>query len=69
MVMKKNVSNLDKAVRFLLAIGIGILYFTHVISGTTALIALLIAVILIGTSLMGTCPIYLALGLSTRSNK
>jgi hypothetical protein len=64
--MKKNLSNLDKAVRFILAVGIGILYFTNMISGTTALIGLFVAVILIGTSLIGTCPLYLALGISTR---
>ncbi len=64
--MKKNIGGLDKIIRFLIAVVIGVLYFTNVISGTVAMIALAVAVVLIATSIVGTCPIYLALGLSSR---
>lgn len=59
----------DKGIRFLMAILIGILYFTGVLSGTIALIGLLVAVVLIGTSLFGSCPLYLPFGFSTNQKK
>ncbi len=64
--MKQNMGGWDKGIRFLIAIAIGILYFTNVISGTVALFGLLLAVIFIGTSLAGSCPLYLPFGISTR---
>lgn len=65
--MKKNMGSIDKALRFLIAIGVGVLYFAGIISGTLAIILLVLAVILIGTSLLGTCPLYLPFGISTKS--
>lgn len=65
--MKKNMGSIDKALRFLIAIGVGVLYFAGIISGTLAIILLVVAVILIGTSLLGSCPLYLPFGISTKS--
>lgn len=64
--MKKNMGNIDRTVRTLIAIVIGILYFTGVISGTAAIILGVLAIIFLLTSLIGTCPLYMPLGLSTR---
>ena len=63
--MKKNMGGLDKGLRFLIAVVIGVLYFTNIISGTAALVLLVLAVVFIGTSLIGTCPLYLPFGIST----
>lgn len=63
--MKKNVGSPDRIVRILFAVVVAILYFTNVISGTTALVLGIIALVLLGTALVGVCPIYLALKLST----
>lgn len=65
--MRKNMGSVDKALRFLIAIGIGVLYFTNVISGTLALILLVFAVVFIGTSLLGACPLYMPFGISSRT--
>jgi hypothetical protein len=46
-----------------------VLYFTHVISGTLAIILLIFAAIFILTSLFNFCPLYLPFGISTRSKK
>ncbi len=56
----------DKVVRILVAILITGLYFENQISGTTAIILLVLAGIFILTSFMSFCPLYLPFGLSTR---
>lgn len=64
--MKKNMGNLDRFIRTLLALLVGILYYMGTISGTTAIILGVIAVIFLLTSLISTCPLYMPFGLSTR---
>ena len=64
--MKKNVSNIDKIIRILLAAVIVILAMTHVISGTLAVILLIFAGVLVLTSVISFCPIWYFLGISTR---
>lgn len=63
--MKKNMGITDKTIRILIAVVIAILYFTHVISGTLAIILGIIAVVFILTSLIGLCPLYLLFGINT----
>lgn len=57
---------IDKSVRIAAAVVIAILYFTHVISGTVAIILLIIAGIFIVTSFISFCPMYYPFGISTR---
>ncbi len=64
--MKKNMSGVDKVVRILAAVVVLVLYFTSVISGTLAIILLILAGILVLTSVIGFCPLYRLIGLSTR---
>ena len=54
--MKKNVSNIDKIIRILLAAVVVILAFTHVISGTLAVILLILAGVLVLTSVDQLLP-------------
>jgi hypothetical protein len=63
--MKKNVGTIDKVIRILIAVVVVTLYFTNVISGTLGIILLAVAAILVVTSLVSICPIYLALGLNS----
>ncbi len=63
--MKKNMGMADRAVRILIAVAIAILYFTHQISGTLAIILLAVAGIFILTSLISFCPLYLPFGIRT----
>ncbi len=63
--MKKNMGLADRVIRTLLAIVVGILYFTGVIGGTLALILGIVAVIFLLTSLVSWCPGYLPFGIST----
>ncbi|WP_142713860.1 YgaP family membrane protein [Fodinibius sediminis] len=64
--MKKNMGTADRLIRTILAIVVGLLYFLDVISGTTALILGILAVVFLLTSLVSTCPLYMPFGLSTR---
>ena len=64
--MKKNMGSLDKTIRILLVIAIGVLYYTKVIEGTLALILGAFAVVLLLTSLISFCPLYLPFGISTK---
>jgi len=64
--MKKNMGLADKAIRILVAVVIAVLYFTHQISGMTATILGVLAVVFMLTSVMGTCPLYLPFGISTK---
>ena len=63
--MKKNMGNGDRFIRILLAIIIGILYYTEVISGTLGLVLLILAGIFVLTSFVSFCPLYAPLGIST----
>lgn len=64
--MKANMGTVDKAVRILVAVVIAILYFTNQITGTAAIILLILAGIFILTSFMSFCPLYFPFGISTR---
>lgn len=63
--MKKNMGMADRIIRILVAVAIAILYFTHQISGTLAIILLAVAGIFIITSFISICPLYLPFGIRT----
>jgi len=67
--MKKNMGSADKIIRILIAVAVIALYFTGTIQGTLGIILMVFAVIFVLTSLVGTCPLYLPLGLSTLRKK
>jgi len=56
---------IDRVIRILIAVVVLVLYFAHVISGTLAIILLILAGIFIVTSLIGFCPLYIPLGINT----
>ena len=57
--MKKNMGTTDKAIRILIAVVIGVLYFTNTISGTLAIVLGILAVVFLLTSFINFCPLYL----------
>jgi hypothetical protein len=64
--MNKNMGTLDRAIRILVALAVAVLYFTHRISGTLAIVLGIVAIAFVVTSLVGWCPSYLPFGVSTR---
>jgi hypothetical protein len=67
--MKKNMGNIDKVVRILIAAIIAVLYFTGVISGTLGIALLIVGGVFVLTSLIGTCPLYLPFGINSAKKK
>ena len=59
----------DRFIRVMLAVIVAALYFTNIISGTVAIILLILAAVFLLTSLVGFCPLYLPFGLSTLRKK
>ncbi|MBI3587192.1 MAG: DUF2892 domain-containing protein [Ignavibacteriales bacterium] len=64
--MKQNMGTIDRGLRTLIAIVIGILYFTNQITGTVALVLGAFALIFLLTSFLGFCPLYLPFKISTK---
>ncbi len=64
--MKQNMGTTDKIVRIGLAALIAILYFMDKISGTTAIILGVLAIVFVLTSFIGFCPLYAPFGFSTK---
>ena len=64
--MKKNINTTDRIARLILALIIGVLYFTYQIQGTAAIVLGIAAIIIAATALVGFCPLYRLLGILTR---
>ncbi len=60
---------IDKVVRILVALVIAGLYFANIISGTVAIVLLVLAGVFILTSFISFCPLYLPFGINTRKKK
>ncbi|MEN6618819.1 MAG: DUF2892 domain-containing protein [Rikenellaceae bacterium] len=67
--MKKNMGTIDKWIRILVAVAVLVLYLASVISGTLAIVLLIIAGVFLLTSLFGFCPLYAPFGISTIGKK
>ena len=63
--MKKNMGTADRGIRVALAALVAVLFLTHTISGTVAIVLGVIAVVFLLTSFVGVCPAYMPLGIST----
>jgi len=57
---------IDRGVRIAVAILFAILIFTGVVNGWLAIVLGVLAVVFVGTSLIGFCPLYLPFGINTR---
>ncbi|MBX7152385.1 DUF2892 domain-containing protein [bacterium] len=67
--MIKNMGAADRTIRTIIAIVVGILYFTNQITGIAAIILGAFAVIFLLTSFIGSCPLYIPFKMSTLGKK
>ncbi|GFD78575.1 DUF2892 domain-containing protein [Tenacibaculum sp. Mcav3-52] len=67
--MKKNIGNIDKAIRTFIALIIAMLSYFEFITGIFGNILLVLAIILLVTSLINFCPLYKLLGINTCRTK
>ena len=63
--MKKNMGTIDRVIRILVAVVFVILYFTGVVGGKLGIVLLVLAVILVFTSIISYCPLYKPFGINT----
>lgn len=68
-IMKKNMGNIDRVVRLIIAAIVAVLFFTNVIGGTLGYVLLGLAGIFFLTSLISFCPLYTLFGLNTCPTK
>jgi hypothetical protein len=64
-IMKKNMGTADRTIRLIVAALIAGLYFTNIITGTWAIVLLVLAGVFVFTSLLAFCPLYTLFGIST----
>ena len=67
--MKKNMGIADRIIRIAVAAIVVVLYFTHQISGTLAIIGLVVSGIFILTAFVSFCPLYFPFKISTRKKE
>ena len=60
-------SNGDRMIRLIIAAVIAALYFTGTLTGTVAIVLLVLAGIFVLTSFVGYCPVYALFGWNTGS--
>lgn len=63
--MKKNMGNIDRLIRSILALNIIFFFSRGFISGIAAVILLVLAGAFLVTSLFANCPLYTLLGIHT----
>jgi len=63
--MARNVGQVDRVVRFLVAIILAVLFFSNVVQGALGIVLLVIGIVLFVTGLTGSCPAYSMLKIST----
>lgn len=67
--MKKNMGNIDKSIRLLVAAVLTALYFLGVVDGTLGIVALVIVGVFVLTSVISFCPLYALFGINTCKTK
>ncbi|HTL07714.1 MAG TPA: DUF2892 domain-containing protein [Chitinophagaceae bacterium] len=67
--MKLNMGRADRFIRLIIAVAIFILWYQKIITGTAGIVLLVIGGIFVLTSMVGVCPLYSILGISTCSRK
>ncbi len=67
--MKTNMGVLDRILRIIIAVILAILYLTKIATGTLGIIFLVIALVFLITSILGYCPLYTIIGITTKKEK
>lgn len=67
--MKKNVGLIDKIIRIIIAVVIAYLLYAKMITGVWAIVLAVVGVIMILTTVIGFCPLYVLFGIKTCPKK
>lgn len=66
--MKRNMSDIDRIVRVLVAALFAYLYFGGIITGTLGIVLVVLGVVFVLTSVVSFCPLYTLFKFSTYKN-
>ncbi len=64
--MNKNMGNMDRIIRTVIALVVGVLILTGTLTGLAAVILGIFAVVFLLTSFVSICPLYTVLKISTK---
>jgi hypothetical protein len=64
--MEKNLGSQDQTIRILAGVAITLLWYLNVISGLLGTLLLIVAAILILTSMINFCPLYRIIGFTSK---
>ncbi len=67
--MKANMGTADKVIRVLIALVMGVLIYTNVLTDTLAIVLGVFSIVFVLTSLVSFCPLYLLFGIKTCKTK
>jgi hypothetical protein len=67
--MTQNMGMIDRAIRGLVAVVVVGLYFSGMITGTVAIVLGIVGLVMLGTCLVGSCPLYIPLKISTKGKE
>jgi uncharacterized membrane protein len=59
MKIHKNMGRADRTIRFIVGVILIALYFTETITGALGTVGLVVAIVMLGTSFVGICGLYL----------
>lgn len=63
--MKRNMSNLDRIIRVILAALFAYLYFSGVVTGAIGIVLVVLGTVFLATAVFAFCPLYLPFKFST----
>lgn len=67
--MKRNMSDMDRVIRLIIAAIFAYLYFGGIVTGALGIVLLVLGAVFILTSIFAFCPLYLPFKLSTYRQK
>lgn len=67
--ISKNMGNVDRISRTIIALVLITLFFNNIISGTLGIVLIILSIVFIATSFMSYCPLYSIFNFSTKSKK
>ena len=63
--MKRNMSNLDRIIRAIVAVLFAYLYFGGIVTGGLGIFLVVVGAVLLLTAIIGFCPLYVLFKIST----
>jgi len=67
--MKKNMGNVDRVIRIIIAIVFVTLYYTGTVTGLLGIALVVLGIVFVSTSFLSFCPLYTIVGINSCPSK